>query len=176
MSCEYCKGTGRRLTRNFGTGEDHTIKCHCKFKLPLPFVVQPFKMACGIAALAMVSKKTFEEVRVLFDLSHDWRTEGMNRYEIEAMFEPLGFSYQDRYKGQQRLGYTERAEWPGKPFAPVHIALVQNLPNTGGHFVVWLADGRVMDPWWGVIPSLDNYTRVDNIWGLWKIPKPKEKK
>jgi hypothetical protein len=128
-------------------------------------------MSCGIAALAMASGKTFEQVRVLFDLSHDWNTSGMSIHELESMLEPLGFSYQKRHKWQTRLGGTNREEWPGTPFAPLHIVLVQNLPDTGGHYVVWLPDGRVMDPWWGVLPSLENYSRIDNILGLWKIPE-----
>lgn len=172
VTCTYCNDTGHRLTRNFGTDEDHRIRCHCRFELPLKFVIQPYKMGCGIAALAMVSGKTFEEVRVLMDLSHDWCKggRGMTMYEVEQMLEPLGFSYQSRRLCQSRLGGTERKEWPGKPFAPLHIALVQNLPNTGGHFVVWLEDGRVMDPWWGVIPNIGNYSMVMEVTGIWKIP------
>jgi hypothetical protein len=170
MTCEFCKDTGHRLTKNFGTGEFHRIKCHCQFDLPLPFVIQPTKMSCGIAALAMVSAKKFHEVRVLFNLAHDWNKDGMGDYHMKAMFEPLGFSYQVRYQCLHRLGGTSREEWPGKPFAPLHIALVQNLPNTGGHYVVWLPDGRVMDPWWGVLPDLSNYPSVEMIYGLWKIP------
>lgn len=173
-TCEYCKNTGLRKHKHSGTEEIHTIKCHCQFKLPLPFVIQPSKMSCGIAALAMVSKKDFDEVRGFFNLSHDWNTNGMSDYHIKAMFEPLGFSYQIRYPWLHRLGGTDRTEWPGKPFAPLHIALVRNLPNTGGHYVVWLPDGRVMDPSWGVMPSLENYTKIELIYGLWKIPTSKK--
>lgn len=167
--CDWCNDTGDRLVLNSTTKEKHKVWCHCKQDLPLKLVIQPEKGGCGIAAVATAAGKTYKEVRQTFRMDRDFTQEGMYDYELYALIEYHGFAMAVRYKNDQRLN-VEREEWPPKPFAPLHIAQVRNLPDNGWHFVVVLADGRVLDPWWGLVVGLHRYPQVGYVLGLYKIP------
>lgn len=167
--CEYCKDTGDRLVLNRATNEKHKVKCHCKHDLPFPLVVQPERAGCGIAAVAMLTGKSYQQVRQTFRLDRDFTQDGMYDHELYALLEYHGFAFTVRYKLDQRLN-TQREDWPPKPFAPLHLAQVRNLTDSGWHFVVMLADGKIMDPWWGVISGLHRYPQIGFVMGLYRVP------
>jgi hypothetical protein len=173
--CPDCKGEKKRNVRNSGTGEFHTVRCHCQYELPIRMILQKESKGCGIAAVAMAVGKTYEEVRQYMNLDRDFTREGMFDSEMEDLLEIFGFSWQSRGRYRPRLGGT-REVWPSLPFAPLHIVQVKNLPDKAYHFVILLPDGQVMDPWWGVIQGLHRYPQIVQMHGVWKIPTetPKE--
>lgn len=170
--CPDCDSNHRRRVKNTLTGELHTVKCHCQYDdLQFKNVIQCDSKGCGIAAVAIVANKTYKEVRQYVHLDRDFAQEGMYDTELEGLLEVFGFSYQNHHKHLARLN-TPREVWPPAPFADAHICRVRNLPNTAWHFVIMQKDGRVIDPWWGVIQGLHRYPEVMQVYGLWKIPVP----
>jgi hypothetical protein len=169
--CPDCKDEGKRRVLNTGTEEYHSVRCHCQYTdLPIPLVLQAEKSGCGIAAIATVVGKTYKEVRQFIHIDRDFTSDGMYDSEMEDLLEVFGYSWQARGKNQPRLS-TKREVWPPLPFAPLHIAQVKNLPDKRWHYVVMLEDGRVLDPWWGVVQGLHRYPEVCVVHGLWKIPE-----
>jgi len=63
----------------------------------------------------------------------------------------------------------ERPRWPPEPFAPVHWALVEVA--AGGHAVVMLDDGSVLDPWDRSRTTLRHpaYLKVHSVTGVWPV-------
>lgn len=122
---------------------------------------------CGVACLAMITGHAYEAVRAWFRCkawqnaqarhdvpeqsfrdrweAHDFGVRGMTDYDLGAYLAEHGFAYALRYANLWQHGIEHRrAPWPPAPFAPVHIVTVYQ--PTGGHYVVWLPDGRVLDP------------------------------
>lgn len=170
--CPNCDKNNKRRVKNSLTGELHTVRCHCTYDdLQFKNVIQCDSKGCGIAAVAIVAEKPYKEVRQYIHLDRDFTQDGMYDTELEGLLEVFGFSYQSRYKHLARLG-TPREVWPPAPFADSHICQVRNLPDKAYHYVVMQKDGRVLDPWWGVVQGLHRYPEVLQVHGLWKIPVP----
>jgi hypothetical protein len=172
--CSYCGGTQRRLVRNTATGELHGMSCACAHELPVPFVYQPEENGCGIAAVAMATQRSYADVRKLLVMSVDlsgFTDEGVNIGQLDDLLDTLGFAWRARYQNDHRLG-RKRDPWPCAPWADIHLCQVRNLSNTSGHYVVLLGDGRVLDPWWGVIGGLHRYPVVHSIKSLHALPAP----
>lgn len=165
--CPHCS-EGFREVRHSGTGESHRVKCFCQEEIPISVVLQPEDSGCAVAAVATVAGISYKEARALLRMDRDLTTEGSYDFEIQEMLDFLGFASQIRYSTIRRLNGARRLDWM-KPWAPVHIATVRSLSNTGTHFVVMLADGRVLDPWWGVVQGLHRYSEVFNIIGFYRI-------
>jgi hypothetical protein len=166
--CEMCKGERYLLRVSSGTQETHRIRCPCTYdNLPIAVVFQPEKSGCGIAAVAMVAEKTYAEVRQRCNMAHDFTVDGMGQYEMEDLLIHYGFSYQIITKNHPRLG-SAREVWPPAPWTELAIAQVRNLSNSGYHYVVLLKDGRVLDPWYGVIQGLHRYPDVLCVHGVFK--------
>lgn len=176
--CTWCNGTKQRLVRHVTTEEHHRMPCACSYDdLQIPFIYQPEENGCGIAAVAMATRRSYAEVRKLLlmsvDLSGFVLDDGVNVGQIDDLLEALGFAWQARYPNLYRLG-TVRPEWPCAPWGDVHVCHVRSLSDSGGHFVVLLKDGRVLDPWWGVIGGLHRYPQVHSIKSLHPIAPPPE--
>jgi hypothetical protein len=170
--CPDCGGTGRRKVLNRATGEHHNVRCQCTYDdLPLRVVYQPERSGCAIAAAATVAGKSYAEVRQMMLLERDFNAEGADTFELQSLLDQLGFAYQIRYATVARLGHIPRDPWPCAPWAPLHICTVKNLSDTGYHFVVLLPDGRVLDPWWGVVQGLHRYPRVTEMMGLYPVAR-----
>lgn len=170
-SCLYCVEGQRRVTHS-ATGEIHTMSCFCTVKdLPVKVVIQPEPSGCGLAALATVAGLTYEDVRSLIHIDRDFTKEGTFESELQSLFDRLGFAWQFRTAFEARLG-TKRAQWPCAPWAPIHLSFVKNLSNNAYHFVVMLKDGRVIDPWWGVVQGLHRYPEVLSIYGMYRVGVP----
>ncbi len=169
--CPDCTD-GKRRVQHRGTGEYHGVACHCQVAdLPLRLVIQPERMGCVLAAVATVVGKSYGEIRQLVDLSHDFTEQGTFLTVAQSILERLGYAYQLRYSYDPRLNLS-RPEWPCAPWAAVHICEVQNLTETGQHAVVLLRDGRVLDPWWGIVQGLHRYRRVVSMMAVYPVAAP----
>jgi hypothetical protein len=70
--------------------------------------------------------------------------------QVRNVLEHYGFAYQTRYHHLARL-CRDRDVWPCEPWADLHFCEVINTRASGQHAIVLLRDGRVLDPWWGVL-------------------------
>jgi hypothetical protein len=175
-SCSWCDGTKVRLVRHVKTQEQHRMPCACAHELPIPFIYQPEENGCGIAAIAMATQQPYAEVRKLLVMSVDlsgFTDEGVNVGQVDDMLDHLGFAWRARYQSEHRLA-RKRDPWPCPPWADIHLCQVRSLSDSGGHYVVMLRDGRVLDPWWGVIGGLHRYPQVHSIKSLHQITPPAE--
>jgi hypothetical protein len=171
--CEWCRGTQKRLVTHVGTREQHGMPCACLVTdLPVRFFYQPEDYGCGIAAIAIATQHDYATVRRLLVMSEDLSGHtlgaGLNVAQADDILDQLGFAWRARYSNLHRLG-TVRNPWPCEPFADTHVAHVRSLSQASNHFVCWLRDGRVLDPWWGVVQGLHRYSQVYSIKGLYRI-------
>ena len=100
---------------------------------------------CGFACLAMLTGRTLDEAWDLFESvypgareSERLRRDGVTNVELDAVLAQAGFATARRWCG----GRLQRPK--PEPFADVHLGEV--LLHNGGHFVVVLRDGAVLDP------------------------------
>lgn len=166
--CQWCDGTELRVVTHMGTKEDHGMPCACTVKdLPIPFQYQEEEAGCVVAALAMCVQLPYWELRSRLCNHYDFLDEGLDWMAMHDTLSALGYAWQQVARFDRRLR-LER-EWPPKPWAPVHLVHVTNLSNTGHHAVVLVPDGRVLDPWWGVIQGLHRYPKVYSVTGVYKV-------
>jgi hypothetical protein len=121
---------------------------------------------CTAAAVAMVLGKTYDEVQRCSRV--DFRKDGCC---IEIWFDYLfqeGFVYHRMYRCVQLQGGIPREVWPPPPFAPVHICLVSTA--LGGHAVVMLENGDVLDPAKEGRFKLSDYAVTYVVYGFWRRP------
>ncbi|MGH9884847.1 MAG: hypothetical protein ACREBE_04935 [bacterium] len=170
-TCIDCGDTKWRLTPHRVTGERHRVACACTVgDLSLRLVYQRHKADCVVAALATAMGRTYDDVRHRIDLSHDFTVEGTSLEGVAcSVLDHFGFAWQLRYRTTARLNYAERDPWPCAPWADAHICEVTNLPNCTRHAVVLLRDGRVLDPFWGVVQGLYRYPAVHSMLAVYPI-------
>jgi hypothetical protein len=166
--CEFCDGKGTRDILHRGTNERHRVKCACKHELPIRFVYQGDRSGCCIAAAAMVVGQKYFDVKQLLNIETDLRDDGVTIEQVRNVFEYYGFAYQTRYHQLTRL-CRDRDVWPCEPWADVHFCEVINTRASGQHAIVLLRDGRVLDPWWGVLQGLHRYPRVVSMTAVYKV-------
>ena len=135
--------------------------------MKIEYVAQPNDYGCAIACCAMVLGKTYEETEAaLAARGH----KGGAIYECiwEQFMHEHGFALTRKYYNDSIRG-VPRDEWPPKPWAPVHIALLQ--ATAGFHAVVMLADGTVLDPFDRSRTTLHHpdYKKVDFVMGFHRI-------
>jgi hypothetical protein len=168
-TCRWCSGSKVRTVTHLGTSDVHGMRCPCAVTdLPVAFQFQEDPCGCALAAVAMAVNRPYAELRKLLCMQVDLTREGMDEYRCEDLLAHLGYAWQSRGKTDNRLG-TKRDPWPCSPWTDTAIAYVRNLSGTGPHMVTLLRDGRVLDPWWGVIQGLHRYPAVHQIWGLYRV-------
>lgn len=137
-------------------------------------VRQEHDWGCGVAALAMVTGQTYDEVRTWI-LDHrvyavmgqeeapaDWLAQhGVTQYVLDWYLGEHGFAWRRLYRA-----WVAADSWPPKPFAPVHVAQVIQ-PSGMAHFVVLTADGRVLDPMSDAPRTLSDWERINFVQGFW---------
>lgn len=168
--CEHCSGSGVKRVLHRGTGETHGVWCACRHKLPIAFVYQPETSGCCVAAVAMIVGKSYFEVKQLVDINRDLSTTGLSSWEVDSLLDHYGFAVRRRYQNVSRL-HIDRDQWPVKPWAKLHFVEVINTRASGQHAVVPLADGRVLDPWWGVLQGLHRYPRVVSMAAVYRVER-----
>jgi hypothetical protein len=172
--CTWCNGTGKRPVLHCGTSEVHGMPCACLHTdLAVPFIYQDGdRCGCGIAAAAMATRTDYAAVRKLLVMSADLSGQTIGAAvdvdQMADMLDTLGFAWQTRYPECHRLAMA-RDPWPCAPWADTHVARVRDLSDCHDHYICWLRDGRVLDPWWGVLPGLHRYPRVYSINGLFRV-------
>lgn len=127
---------------------------------------QEHPMECGIACMAMVMGVSLDDSRAAFDRVYPGArakgrgvTEGITNTEIDIVLAECGYAVSRLYCGTKD---NRRDPWPPEPFADLHIAQV--AMSNGGHFVVLLRDGTVLDPQHGVTRIDDpRYGAVQNV-------------
>lgn len=141
---------------------------------------------CGVACLAMITGTPYREVRAWFrerawqNARHDGRVlEGAARETVEPHdFTRWGLDHfvMEHYLAEH--GYATarlfamawpdgpRPVWPPAPFAPAHLAQVRT--PIGGHYVVWLPDGRVLDPAAGET-TLGTFREIEHVLGVCRM-------
>lgn len=125
------------------------------------WVKQQHVYGCGIAALAMINRRSYNQVR-------DWFLE--RGRDIEANRGGTMFDW-DLYLVKH--GFTVAREfryifgklqepWPPAPFGTIHLCEVR--PNqTQAHLVVMLDTGEVLDPAKRGVFTLGDYPMVESV-------------
>jgi len=127
-------------------------------------VQQGDRFGCAVACLATVLGRSYEDVRSeIGDVGRGLTS------DVWAEFLALqGYAVQHAYRTDQ-LTNQPRSAWPPRPWAPVHLCLV-DAGGPGGHLVVMLGDGTVLDPAKRSGPwKLEDYPSVMAITGLFYV-------
>ena len=120
---------------------------------------------CGIACLAMIAGKTYDEVAVDFPRINE--TFGMTFHDADAWLVDHGFALTRKWMFKR--GNVKVTPWPPHPWAKTHLVTV--VRDAASHFVVLLEDGTVLDPVSGETTTLKNivYTEISLICGVHPI-------
>lgn len=168
--CIDCSGTLYRLTLNKITQDLIRVPCACNVKdLPLKFVYQRQRSDCLVAATAMAIGKPYRDVLFAYDLTHDFSDEGMHMHAAASILDRYGYAVQWRYATDPRLNYAARNPWPPAPWADVTICDVRTLSEHCDHAIVLLRDGRVLDPYWGVLQGMHRFTKVNSMMAVYAV-------
>ena len=130
------------------------------------WVKQKHSRGCVIASLAVISGLTYDAVYE--SLKPAWIFNDKNGLDDDVLHSWLannGYAWMEFNHEDFTTGLL-RAEWPIKPFAPVHICTVLWEEM---HAVVMLNDGKVLDPLSKARTSLDCYERIYDVTGIYKI-------
>jgi len=130
------------------------------------YVAQKEPNGCMVAAVAMVTGCTYDEIREI--CTAVWGPRGISQPVAHDILAELGFATVTRYRYQPRLG-RDRSDWPCAPFAGAHIAQV--LVAAGTHAVAMDEHGVVLDPWDSSRKTLTHpaYQKVDYIDGIYFV-------
>jgi hypothetical protein len=113
-------------------------------------------------------KDNDERTRACWKRGADFSKHGIDVGSVFRWLEENGYATQLRWR--YRWGHEVVAEWPPKPFAPIHICAV--TATRGSHAIVMLADGTLLDPWrepgsW--CGTWEQYGKVEQVCGIWKV-------
>ena len=122
---------------------------------------------CGIAVLAIVTGKTYDEIAAYF--GGEFESQGLYLHDLDVFLSNNGFAYARRFRIGGFRRRTEQTPWPVPPFAPVHIVEVRYASAPVNHFVVMRRDGTVLDPLQDAERSITDYTEILNITGIWQM-------
>ena len=131
---------------------------------------------CAIASLAMVMGVSLDEARAAFERVYPGATakgqavtEGITHWETDNVLAEEGFAICRIWCGAKGNRYEP---WPPPPFADVH--LVQVVLVNGGHVVVLLRDGTVLDPAQDAPTTLADprFVAINYVAGVVRIAKP----
>lgn len=122
------------------------------------WVKQEDDKGCIIACLAMLTGKTYAEIKKSFPDLHD--RGGLDFRHTETFLFEHGYAYQCIYRWMPP-GNTERTPWPAQPWADVHLVVVTMHRMHTSHSVVLLRDGTVLDPLTPEPKKLSDYQSID---------------
>lgn len=127
---------------------------------------------CGLATLAMLTGKTYGEVKADF-LKYPKRFEsgrfasrGITYLQIEGYLAEHGYAVA-RKCGWHPISVRKR-KFPPKPFADVHYCEVEQFSNNW-HFIVWLGDGTILDPLTDEKKTFADYKRIASVSAVVKL-------
>lgn len=125
---------------------------------------------CMIASCAMVLGKSYQETKALV---HPWfgqrlERSGIGMSEMDGLLVEHGFAVSRRFE-HYHVACCHRPIWPPSPWADVHIC---EVITSMAHAVVMLADGRILDPYYGERASLAEYSRVLWVASVHRVSAP----
>lgn len=130
----------------------------------LQWVMQEDAEGCAVATIAMLTGRTYKEVRAQIDgepwhgHNGDWSADGVSHITVDRLLIAHGYYLQRVYSNMV-------PEWPPPPWSPIHFAQVVQ-PSGRNHFVVMRADGVVLDPLHPGEHRLTDWPKVNNVVGL----------
>jgi hypothetical protein len=144
-------------------------------------VSQEDPCGCVVAALAMVTGRSYEEVKAYF-IGCDFQTEGISHDDAMTYLGDTGYATQRRYwplpywvpdaktfewemQREGGLVQARRKPWPCAPWAPAHLMGI----NGGRHCVVLLRDGTVLDPNQDAPRRIEDVGHVSYILGVFQV-------
>jgi hypothetical protein len=114
-------------------------------------VEQKNAMGCGVACLAMITGKSYDDIALSFD-PKQLDEDGLDFATLDAYLAEHG--YATRLLSHARHG---ESEWPPDPFGPIHICQIRRQKfGDATHFVV-------MDRWGGVFDPDPAFDRVGSL-------------
>jgi hypothetical protein len=116
----------------------------------------------------MLTGIAYDDVCAAFPES-DFNADGVYQPQFDAFLADHGYAVARKYPFRKHNIPVD--PWPPEPFADVHYWLVTVAGSSPcHHFIVWLRDGRVLDPILGDGRKLSDYHRLLNVSGVIKIP------
>lgn len=135
--------------------------------MKIKHVTQEDTLGCGIAVLAMVTGRTYEEVYA--DFAQDVGTQGLSLEQIIEYSGNAGFSIIHKYVthfADIKFGRDEIFS----PFAPVHIVrLKQYFDANIGHVIVMDKDGKFFCPSNQSEEEIRNSYAITDVLGLYPL-------
>lgn len=130
---------------------------------------QPF--GCTAASLAMILGCTYEEAasKLATDPSI-FDTQGSGYHVMESQLVNHGFAVSRKWRIFQP-GNQQREQWPCEPFAALHWCEVI-AGQRGGHAVIMLNDGTVLDPMSDEPKRLTDYSEVNFVAAIIPLAQP----
>ncbi len=132
-------------------------------------IQQKHRYGCGPACLSMISGIPYDDI--IAEIGGDFsENRGITHCFMDDWLFNHGFSVSRIYKYYQRSDESHenlvRDPWPPKPWADIHLVQLQLVG--GAHFVLWLNDGRVLDPNRDDSPTLSDkcYVEINQIAGI----------
>lgn len=135
--------------------------------MKIKLIYQKNKFGCGIACLAMVSKKSYDNV--VQDFINDFNENGL---ETDTVIEWLGDNGFSILVKDIRC-YNEKdfaRAYMFKPFAEVHIVRVRNKVDTMNHLIVMDKKGKLFCPDGTSDEDLRHCYLIDLVIGLYPNP------
>lgn len=108
---------------------------------------------CPIACVAMLAEVTYQEARTQLG---KWDGGLLGWEHLTNLLKHYGFRHKVDF-GYDRKTNKRPENWP-RPFAPFHVLCIET--RAGGHYVVWLPDGTVLDPARSQVQNLDDCYRL----------------
>lgn len=135
--------------------------------MSVKWIKQEDSNACLLASLAMITGRTYAEVKADWPDDRDWNERGTDIDTAEQWLMEQGYALRLRSK-YYRVTQERRDIWPCEPFADVHLCCVV---TSRSHAVVMLADGTVLDPLTPEPKRLSDYQDVHRVTAVYKIGK-----
>lgn len=140
--------------------------------MPCEWIGQRQIRDCGVAALAMLTGKSYEAIAAYFR-NPDFSVKGLYLVGIDDYLADHGFAVARK---KRYLGFFHddkappREPWPPEPFAEMHLCEVKvNEKSPVYHFVVMLRDGSCLDPLTPERKRLSDYHQVLNVAGVFRV-------
>ena len=146
----------------------------------LKWVRQEDAKGCGLACIAMITGKTYAEIKAMVKPSY-YEVGASLVYNLDGLLSDLGYAYAPKYPvahyctvAGEDSTWPRRDPWPSEPFADVHLVEVHCHGAPCGHFIVMLRDGTIYDPDTQEPRKLTDYASVDSMIAVVPIPKEGE--
>lgn len=131
----------------------------------MKIVRQEDENGCAIACLAMVLKKTYQQVRK--DWKDDFLKDGVTMKNIVNYLANEGLTIVRKTVPGYAHKDSAREEMM-RPFAPMHIINIRPLYDSDYHVVVMTADGHLYCPGGMTEDEIRNAYMVDEVIGIYK--------